>query len=231
MKPGEMKPGERVKQAAAGTVDAVQKEIAGKVGEVATQAVVDRDSIDAILSTWDAIPQKVAKRTIEKYGPPNEATASRLIWYETGPWKRTTVYRDEVPHNFPKPHTDVLEQFIDYHVPPIKAGEIAAYDGSVIVERTKGEVSARCDMEEMNFLALNLMHEIVTGRRTVEDARKFYAETAVAFVMNRPAAYTEKLLFEVSRGGMADPDETLIAEPMLHQMKEKVKDVFSGETG
>ncbi len=226
-----MKPGERVKQAAAGTAEAVQQEIAGKGGEVATEAVVDRASVDAILSTWDAIPQKVARRMIEKYGPPNEATASRLIWYETGPWKRTIVYRDQVPHNFPKPHTDVLEQFIDYHVPPAKAGEIAAYDGSVIVERTKGEISARCDMEEMNFLAVNLMHEIVTGRRTVEDARKFYAETAVAFVMNRPAPYTERLLFEIAQGNTADRDEVLIAQPMLDQMKEKMKDVVSGQSG
>lgn len=29
----------------------------------------------------------------------------------------TIVYRDEVPHNFPKPHTDVLELFVDYRVP------------------------------------------------------------------------------------------------------------------
>ena len=62
--------------------------------------------------------KRLGDQTISKYGAPNEATASRLIWYNTGPWKRTIVYRDEVPHNFPKPHTDVLEQFIDYHVTP-----------------------------------------------------------------------------------------------------------------
>jgi hypothetical protein len=33
-------------------------------------------------------------------------------------------------------------------------GEIAKYDGSVIIERTRGEVSARCDMEAANFIAL-----------------------------------------------------------------------------
>lgn len=40
---------------------------------------------------------------------------------------RTIVYRDEVPHNFPKPHTDLLEQFIDYQVPPDKTDELARY--------------------------------------------------------------------------------------------------------
>jgi hypothetical protein len=33
----------------------------------------------------------------------------------------------------------------------------------VIVERTKGELSARCEGEEANFLAINLAHQIVTG--------------------------------------------------------------------
>ena len=136
------------------------------------------------------------------------------------------MYRDEVPHNFPKPHTDVLEQFIDYHVPPEKVTEVACYDGSVIVERTKGEVAARCDMKEMNFLALNLMHEIVTGRRTTDEARKSYAETAMAFMMDRRVPYTERLQFEVPRGGTADVDETMMAGPMIDQTVERVKDVL-----
>ncbi len=35
------------------------------------------------------------------------------------------------------------------------AGGVAEFDGSVIVERTAGEVSARCHDEQANFLALN----------------------------------------------------------------------------
>lgn len=50
-------------------------------------------------------------------------------------------------------------------VPPEKYEEVAGYDGSVIAERTKGELAARCDMEEANHVALNLAHEIVTGER------------------------------------------------------------------
>ena len=74
-----------------------------------------------------------------------------------------------MPHNFPKPHTDLLEQFVDYRVPVARVSDVTAYDGSVVVERTKGEVSARCDMEEMNYLALNLMHDVATGARVVDD--------------------------------------------------------------
>ncbi|MGH8284417.1 MAG: hypothetical protein ACRETT_01460 [Steroidobacteraceae bacterium] len=36
------------------------------------------------------------------------------------------------------PHKDVLEQVIDYKVPPDKFDDLARYDGSVIAERTKG---------------------------------------------------------------------------------------------
>jgi hypothetical protein len=56
-------------------------------------------------------------------------------------------------------------------VPPDKFSELAKFDGSVIVERSAGEVSARCHDEQANFLALNLMHDIVTGAKNVQAAR------------------------------------------------------------
>ncbi len=52
-------------------------------------------------------------------------------------------------------------------------------------------------MKVMNFLALNLAHDIVTGKRMVDEAREFYAETAMTFMMKRPAPYTEKLQSQV----------------------------------
>ena len=39
--------------------------------------------------------------------------------------------------DFPKPHTDLLKQFIDYKTPLDKFDELAQYYGSVIVEKTK----------------------------------------------------------------------------------------------
>ena len=55
-----------------------------------------------------------------------------------------------------------MESFIDYRVPVEAFTPLAAFDGRVVVERTAGEVSARCHDEQANFLALNLMHDIVT---------------------------------------------------------------------
>lgn len=209
---------DRMKQALKSTARALGMEMAGAGGEKGSATVADESILESILTSWPEKPQQVARTMIEKYGPPNEATPTRLIWFNNQPWKRTIVYRDEVPHNFPKPHTDLLEQFIDYRVPVERIGKIAAYDGSVVVERTKGEVSARCDMEAMNFLALNLMHEVATGARTVEEARKEYAEQATAFMLKRPAPYAEGLQFEVPQGGTADLDETKMGPMMKEAM-------------
>lgn len=227
MKAAEAK--ERMEVAVTGTKAAQKIEAAGgEAGEKATPEVADAGAVRALIESWPPMSKKAAEQTLEKYGPPNEATASRLIWYNNGPWKRTICYRDEVLHNFPAPHTDVIEQFIDYQVPAEKLGELAAYDGSVIVERTKGEVSARCDMEAANILALNLMHEIVTGKINAARARELYSEVTGAYILNQPAAYAEKFQFDVPSGDTADADETPTPGPKMKEATDKVKEIIGG---
>ena len=68
----------------------------------------------------------------------------------------------------PAPHIDAVESVIDYQVPVEKFTALAEFDGSVVVERTAGEVSARCHDEQANFLALNLMNDIVKETRERE---------------------------------------------------------------
>ncbi len=228
MKAGEAK--ERLEVAVTGTVAAQKIEAGGDAGEKATPTVADMAAVQTLIENWPPMSRKAAEQTLDKYGPPNEAIASRLIWYNNGPWKRTICYRDEVLHNFPAPHTDVIEQFIDYQVPIEKFGELAAFDGSVIVERTKGEVSARCDMEAANILALNLMNDIVTGKCDAEKAREIYSEVTGAYVLNQPAPYAEKLQFEVPSGDTADTDEKLTAGPMMSQAIEKVKVIIGDKS-
>lgn len=94
---------------------------------------------------------------------------------------------DEIVHDFPTPHTDYLTQYVDYPVPADKASELRQFDGSVLLDRTAGQIGARCDHEAYNTLTLNLAGEIIEGKRSVDDARRFYGETAAAFVMGREA--------------------------------------------
>ncbi len=159
------------------------------------------------LQGWPESSKKAAMTTTEKYGPPDEMTNNMLVWNDKAPWKQIVISRQEVPHAFPVQHPDVMEQVIEYRVPPDKFDELAMYDGSVVVERTKGTMSARCDKEEANFLALNLAHDIVTGKRTVQQARDFYAKTVMASMKGEKPPYMQKLQFQPSRGNTMDPDK------------------------
>lgn len=193
--------------------------------EKTTDTLTDMENVRGIIKDWNAMSKKAANLTVEQYGPPNEATESRLIWYNNGPWKRTIVYRDEIPHDFPQPHTDCIENYINYSVPPEMFSELAKFDGSVIVERTRGEVSSRCDMEAANILALNLMNDIVEGKLNAEKARDVYCEVTSAFMMNRSAPYAEKLQFAVPTEEKYDTDKVMIADEMIEQAREKINDM------
>ncbi len=73
-------------------------------------------------------------------------------------------------HRFPLPHQDVLWQTINYKVPPAKVPALMSYDGSILIDRTRGEVTVHCDSEAANILTFNIANTIVTGENTVEQA-------------------------------------------------------------
>lgn len=164
------------------------------------------------LQEWTSQPREAAEKTIERYGPPDEVMPSALVWSHRGPWKRIIVNRDPVPHRFPKPHNDLLEEWVDYRVPPERLNDLASFDGSVIVERTRGEIGARCDKEEMNYLALNLAHDVIKGNIGVDEARRTYTEKAAAFMMGKSDPYTEGLQFSTTDADTADKDVTTIKD-------------------
>ena len=150
-----------------------------------------------MISGWPAKTQEVATTTMAKYGAPNEVTGTMLVWNNNGPWKKTIIHKEPVQHNFPMAHLDLLEQFVDYSVPADKYDQMALYDGSVVIARTVGEMSARCDKEEANFLALNLANDVATGKKTVEDARMYYARSIKEMMQGKMDPYLQKLHFNV----------------------------------
>lgn len=170
-----------------------------------------------IISGWPESSREAAQLVIDAYGEPDEAVETQLTWHEAGPWKRIVATKAFYEHNFPAPHIDAVESFIDYHVPVEKFSELAAFDGSVIVERTAGEVSARCHDEQANFLALNLMHDIVTGKKTAQEAREYYAKEFADYRRKKPTPYMEKLRFTPAGKDAADPDERMLSDADLKQ--------------
>ena len=63
----------------------------------------------------------------------------------------------------------MLYQAVNYDVDPKNADEVPTYDGSNILERTKGEIAARCDKVEANFLAINLANDVATGKKGIDE--------------------------------------------------------------
>lgn len=172
---------------------------------------------------WPEESREAAQLVIDQHGEPDEVTDSLLVWHQRGPWKRIVASKAFYEHNFPAPHIDSVESFIDYRVPPEKVSALAEFDGSVIVERTVGEVAARCHDEQANFLALNLMHDIVTGATSVEEARRYYAKEFADFRRKKPTPYMERLHFTPPEGGTADPDERILSDEDLEKAVEEGK--------
>jgi hypothetical protein len=169
-----------------------------------------------IIKGWPEESQEAAQMVIDTYGEPQEATESLLTWHQVGPWKRVLASKVFFQHQFPAPHFDSVESVLDYRVPSEQFTALAQFDGSVIAERTAGEVSARCHDEQANFLALNLMHDIVTGAKGVEEARAYYAREFLNARRKQPTPYMEQLRFQPGTD-TADPDQRVLSDEDLEQ--------------
>ncbi len=188
--------------------------IAGASTVEAQMGRMNNAQVMKMTSSWPHASRDAIAFMTKKYGGPAAVTADMAVWGRTGPWKRTVVYRAEFPHEFPGHHTDVMQQWVDYKAQPGMYDELAMYDGSVVLERTSGEISARCDKEAANFLALNLADEIARGKRSVEDARMMYGQQIMAMKAMKSAPYTEKLMFSSMMKGTNDPDQP-VAKPNM----------------
>lgn len=173
------------------------------------------------MSGWSDASKMAVMMMKKKYGEPATKTADMMMWNNTGQWKRTIVYAKEFKHDFPMPHTDVMEQCIDYKVPQEKCNDLAMFDGSVVSNRTNGEISARCDKEGANLLAINLVNDVIKGDKDVQSARDFYAQTIKEFINGGKPAYMQKLVFNVANGNTADADKpsSIITEDDMMKAK------------
>jgi hypothetical protein len=115
--------------------------------ELGQKHSVPLDEAKSIIADWPEGPQRVGEKLLDHYGSPNEATPTKLFWYRTGHWARMELTADEVLHHFPTPHTDYLTQYVDYPIRYESAAALLEFDGSIIIDRTAGQIGARCDHE------------------------------------------------------------------------------------
>jgi hypothetical protein len=182
----------------AGPSGAVSQEQPGSVPE----AVLSRYT-----SGWPDASAMAAKKLLTKYGEPTESTSSMLVWKGIAPFRRITVYREEVVHRFPLLHKDVIEHVVAYKIPTDKADELTKFDGSILFDRTRGELAARGDDEAMNFVALNLATDIINGKRSADNARIEFGKIAVDFLNGNKSVLTQNLQF-VAQTNTSDPDQS-----------------------
>lgn len=178
---------------------------------------------DAVVQDWPRESREVARWTIERYGEPDDVSTRHLVWYEPGPWKRAIVHREPITHHFPDTHTDILEQVIDYQVPPERFTDLARFDGSVEAGRTRGELRAICHWEDANFLAINLAHLILQGDLSVQEARQRYAQLMIARDMGKESKLLKQFLFDPPTGDTTDHDEKLTTDAMKRHVREQLQ--------
>jgi predicted outer membrane protein len=176
-----------------------------------TTSTVDHSAVNKMIAEWPNRPKLGAKQMLAKYGMPSEVTSERLVWHNRGPYKRITVTKAEHHHDFPKPHMDYIEHTIPYRVPVDKAGALSAYDGSLTFDRTRGEMSARCDLEGHNILTLNLAHDIVMGKSNAEAARTAFGQNVVDDAKGKYPPYTTTLRFDPKGTEVMFADTPVIA--------------------
>ena len=168
---------------------------------------LDPAAVAAITGDWPKAAKAAADEMLKRYGVPQEATESMLVWRGNGPWKRSVVLKEEADHAFPAPHKETLAQTVDYKVPLNFYNALAVYNGSVVAHRTRGELTAYGDRESTNILSLNLAQEVLRGRMSAEQAREAHARAAREMASGGDPELARKLLIESQQqGDMTDPD-------------------------
>lgn len=149
----------------------------------------------SLTAGWPESSSAAAKDMIVKYGDPHETTSNSLIWRNVAPFKEIIVHKEVYPHRFPLLHQNALEHVVDYKAPVEKLDDVWRYNGSIVINRTTGEMSSFADNEPMNILALNLAHQVLTSRMSADAARVTFGKETMNYMNGNKTAYTQVLSF------------------------------------
>jgi hypothetical protein len=169
-------------------------------------APMDANNAMAMIQTWPAAPRLAITETIAKYGNPDMVTTEEFIWLNKGVWNKICITKLETIHNFPMQHSDVMQTTINYKVPVEFMDDLGKFDGSITFDRTQGTMSARCDSEPHNFLALNLANDVITSKKTVQEARNAFSNIVKQKIKGENPAYMQQLNF-FTHDNAPDPDK------------------------
>jgi hypothetical protein len=184
---------------------------AGLATGAQARAQPDQATVANLIKDWPAEAKAAAEEMLRTYGAPQEASTTQLHWQANRPWIRTVVHKTAVEHDFPAKHMDVLEQVVSYRVPLNFFEALATFNGSVVPDRTRGELTAHCDRETTNILALNLSHDIIRGQKTVAQAREAMGAGLGEIQAGRIPEDARELRLGPPQGDLRDPDSAIVA--------------------
>lgn len=150
---------------------------------------------DKITQGWPQSSVTAATEMIAKHGEPKEVTDDTLIWRKVAPFEKIVVNKKVYSSKFPVLHQNAVAHTVTYKVPVNKVEEVRKLSSDIMIDSTKGEMTASGDSESMNRLALNLAHDVITGKLTPEQARTRYGEETLNFMDGNKTAYTQTLNF------------------------------------
>ena len=129
----------------------------------------------------------------DAYGDPQESTSERLVWHKVGPWKRVVATKAFHQHDFP-PRTSTRSSRSSTiasrraRCPP-SPSSTAASSSSGPWARCRRDATTR----RRTSWPWNLVHDIVTGGKTAEQAREYYAKEFLDHRRGKPTPYMDEL--------------------------------------
>jgi len=169
------------------------------------------------LAAWPEAERRLGAQLMTKYGAPAEVTPRQVTWINSGPWARTTLYKEGPTHNFASPHRNVLEQAVLYKVPVDKLVALAQFNRSLVVDLARGELVSASDSEEINFLTVNVADDVIKGQRTAEEARIYFAQLVRAKMIKEPEKELRTLKFAPAKSSKETADLDEVA-PLIRHM-------------
>lgn len=154
--------------------------------------------VRAVVRRWAPPSSAEARRLLDKYGLPADVTPGKVTWNDRGYWKRTVVW-DRKPVYRSLDDMSVVEATVDYPLTAAQAAELLSFRDSLTVDMRTGELSARGDREEVDFLTMNLADEIARGDKSVAQARASYDRILSLAASGKTSPYLTKLLFRAPR--------------------------------
>ena len=161
---------------------------------LAACANAPKKAATVVANRWSRPSEGAAKRLIEQYGAPDDATPNKLTWIGKGPWKRTVVWNRPEIYRTPRDF-DLMVQTVKYRVTRDQAAELVAFSPALVVNVEAGELSSRGSREEINYLNLNLADEVARGLKSVEDAQLAYRRILDTSSAGKASPYMTKLFF------------------------------------